>query len=245
MAQNVVEGAIGAIASSLLAPVLLGPMSKVEVLGAASDLLWLAIDGQAITIQPIRTDPELALPTSIFLPGLLPDATEIEIRDGELQIRQNPLAITRWWQPPKVHPAPWKNGFGPTPEPERLLGLGLGLTPEGDDLLAGWLVAARAIEHPQFAVMYAEILTLSTTRTTLFSSALLKYAGAGYGVRPLVDYVNALLSDPSASAKCRDGLTRVGHTSGRALAHGVDMATGRNENTEHFSDLKFEERASA
>ncbi|OIQ75090.1 hypothetical protein GALL_432440 [mine drainage metagenome] len=106
-------------------------------------------------------------------------------------------------------------------------------------------MAAGAINHPQFATTYAEILTLSTTKTTLFSSALLKHAGAGYGVRPLVDYVNALLTDPSAITKSRASLTRVGHTSGAALAAGVEMATGWNENSEKFTEVKLEERAIA
>jgi Protein of unknown function (DUF2877) len=96
-----------------------------------------------------------------------------------------------------------------------LLGRGPGLTPEGDDLLAGAAVVAAAAGDP---------LTLPPalrTLTTPLSATLLELAAAGAGPLP----VHALL-DPSRR-DWRDALRElegVGASSGRAIALGVGAA---------------------
>ena len=96
-----------------------------------------------------------------------------------------------------------------------LLGRGPGLTPEGDDLLAGAAVVAAAAGDP---------LTLPPalrTLTTPLSATLLELAVAGAG--PLA--VHALV-DPARedwrAALC--GLEGLGASSGRAIALGVGAA---------------------
>jgi hypothetical protein len=96
-----------------------------------------------------------------------------------------------------------------------LLGRGPGLTPEGDDLLAGAAVVAAAVGDP---------LTLPPalrTLTTSFSATLLELAAAGAGPLP----VHALL-DPSREdwREALGELEGLGASSGRAIALGVGAA---------------------
>jgi len=223
-----------AAASSLLAPVLGSPVSHLTVLGRSDGLVWLSLDGQAVTIQRLAADSPQALPTSLFL---APPLTEIErslnLRNGRLHLAEDEIHIHRWWQPRRakqVETAPWRGASRNRPPVQQLLGRGLGLTPEGDDLLAGWLVAARSLRHQQFETVRDQVLAAAPTRTSTFSAALLLHAAEGYGVAPLIEYVDALARsahpiDDSIDVT-RAALIGVGHTSGKALAVGVEWAFG-------------------
>jgi Protein of unknown function (DUF2877) len=115
-----------------------------------------------------------------------------------------------------------------------LLGLGPGLTPEGDDLLAGVLVALHAAvaTRPLARELGDVVAGQAATRTTTLSAALLREAADGYAIPALVDLVDALdeaqPADLSGSASTHPRLAvavlpllAVGHTSGTALAHGA------------------------
>jgi hypothetical protein len=96
-----------------------------------------------------------------------------------------------------------------------VLGRGAGLTPEGDDLLAGACVTAAAAGDP---------LALAPgfgTLTTPLSATLLELAAAGAGPRP----VHALLdlADECWRTALRE-LEGLGASSGRAIALGVGAA---------------------
>lgn len=121
----------------------------------------------------------------------------------------------------------------------RLLGLGGGLTPEGDDVLAGLLVALRSVQQPTAAarLLGEAVTTQAPTRTTRISAALLRHAAAGHATPRLLDVVDALSAgrrhDALSAGRRHDELSAavvrllaVGHTSGAALAHGV-LAAGR------------------
>jgi hypothetical protein len=95
----------------------------------------------------------------------------------------------------------------------RLIGRGPGLTPEGDDVVAG--VAAVLSENRSW--VEALIGTDLRTRTTSLSATLLELAAQGMGPEPL----QALLAgDPGAL----DRLLRLGHSTGRAYALGARLA---------------------
>jgi hypothetical protein len=109
-----------------------------------------------------------------------------------------------------------------------LIGKGGGLTPEGDDLVAGavagHLLAGEAIgctgavRTVQESVM--PILAVASGRTTLLSESLLRHAFAG----AVADPVAALLHSLTGSRDARAALARVrrmGHSSGPALVAGV------------------------
>lgn len=107
-----------------------------------------------------------------------------------------------------------------------LLGMGIGLTPEGDDLLAGALAAhillAEAIGRELDYVddLIQPLTDLAGARTTDFSSALLVHALHGRVSTPIADLLHALTGrGPQIPAIHR--LLAVGHTSGAALAAGL------------------------
>jgi Protein of unknown function (DUF2877) len=106
---------------------------------------------------------------------------------------------------------------GPAAAVAGLLGRGPGLTPAGDDVLAGFLLGARAfgLDAPR---VRAAIAAMAPARTTALSAALLWHAARG----ECVDEVAAVVADPSSRAVGR--LLRIGHTSGAALATGLATA---------------------
>jgi hypothetical protein len=113
----------------------------------------------------------------------------------------------------------------------QLVGRGPGLTPAGDDLVAG-LVAAALLLAPAvsgagpaaLAAVAGEVGTSlaasSADATTAVSAALLRHAVVGEVARPVADLLVAL-TGRGALAPAVDGLVSVGATSGRDLATGV------------------------
>lgn len=107
-----------------------------------------------------------------------------------------------------------------------LLGLGPGLTPSGDDLLAGGLIALRAVGAAATARQLAEvILPASPQATTLLSSAFLAAAAKGEGSAALHTFISAVIAarhdqlHPAVEA-----LGRIGHTSGWDALAGACLA---------------------
>lgn len=111
--------------------------------------------------------------------------------------------------------------------PADLIGAGPGLTPSGDDVIAGALVAAHATADPRLAGWQRSVRELLTAgRTTAVSRAILHCALDGYATSELADYIHALCGNESVDT--RQGLDRattnllaVGHSSGAALMTGV------------------------
>jgi hypothetical protein len=100
------------------------------------------------------------------------------------------------------------------------VGHGEGLTPLGDDVLCGWLALHRAAGVPTTAVDDAVRRVLD--RTTALSAALLDCALHGEVADPVADHLRALGGPREVVTRHR--LTRLGHTSGGGLAHGIDLA---------------------
>ncbi len=100
---------------------------------------------------------------------------------------------------------------------ERLLGLGPGLTPSGDDVLAGFLVTRRSLGVPA-----GDVTALAARRTSAISADLLRHAAAGRCIPQLADVVTALGSPGRAPQL--GALLAVGHHSGGDLARGVALA---------------------
>ena len=102
----------------------------------------------------------------------------------------------------------------------RLGGRGPGLTPAGDDVLAGVLLARWAASD---AAERAESLAIARgVATNRISRSFLQAAAAGQCIEPAHDLLVALLSrDESAVANARVKLSAYGATSGAALALGI------------------------
>ena len=102
-----------------------------------------------------------------------------------------------------------------------LQGRGAGLTPSGDDALAGILLVCAMDRSlgPALADLAAG------ARTTRLSRAFLKWAAAGQSIEPahaLLD--GAAAGDPAGMRRAVAALTAVGATSGAALVAGVALA---------------------
>lgn len=109
------------------------------------------------------------------------------------------------------------------PEIASLIGRGPGLTPSGDDLLAGFLAALRLLGGDgTFADdCAAGIAMLAPSRTTALSAALLRLATSGQVCGEVAGLLRALAGGwpPLGAAVAR--LSAVGHTSGADLVRGV------------------------
>lgn len=105
----------------------------------------------------------------------------------------------------------------------RLVGLGPGLTPAGDDVLAGCAAGLVLLAHPDAERFGSGVHALAAGRTTELSRALLKHAAAGQVSGEFAAVVRAMAGQgdlPSALA----ALLATGSTSGRAMALGLSTA---------------------
>ena len=102
-----------------------------------------------------------------------------------------------------------------------LVGRGSGLTPSGDDVLCGWL----AVHHAAgVAVPDVErAVSSSLRRTTTLSATLLDCALHGEVLPEFARMVRSLGSSADIGPAI-DEVARIGHTSGRALLLGADLA---------------------
>ncbi|HEX2507828.1 MAG TPA: DUF2877 domain-containing protein [Miltoncostaeaceae bacterium] len=140
------------------------------------------------------------------------------------------------WGPAEVAElAGWLEARVPVPEVAldaaagRLLGRGPGLTPEGDDVLAGAAAGLRALgpaADADRARLDAAVAALvppdAPARTGALSATLLALAAAGGAPEP----AHRLLADGSAEERQRAlaDLARLGASSGRAIAAGIALA---------------------
>ncbi len=105
--------------------------------------------------------------------------------------------------------------------PASLVGLGDGLTPAGDDVLAGVLLALRYLGRPSCAdALWAAIAEEVPRRTTALSATLLTSAAAGDAVPQVVELIDALAGHRPLEPAL-DRLLAVGSTSGSDIAHGL------------------------
>ena len=117
-----------------------------------------------------------------------------------------------------------------------LVGRGPGLTPSGDDALAGALLVACALGT---GTDLADAVRARLGATTAVSAALLDAAADGYAARTVVALVDAAVTgDAAAVARALPAVLSLGHTSGvdtvlgiraalEALTPGVGCSAGR------------------
>lgn len=103
-----------------------------------------------------------------------------------------------------------------------LLGAGAGLTPSGDDVLAGFVLAAEAFGLDVVAVR-SLLAKLVDERTTALSAQLLRHAMRGECIPELAALINSV-AGMGKLPRATDDLLHVGHTSGAALATGIAVA---------------------
>jgi len=228
--------------------VLAGPVRRGRVLGAFPRAVYVAVGAEVVAVVAaggLRLPVALVLEDPAPLPALRP-GTPALVGDGTVAVGGLRATVTSWWDPrPRVGPvvpaaveearaalaaspsavaahlpalAAALGTPGADAAADRLVGLGPGLTPAGDDVLAGTLAALHLFGGPPLRVRAAG-------RTTTLSAALLACAARGEVLAQAATLLRALAGD-GAPALAALTLTRVGHTSGRDLAAGLLLGAG-------------------
>jgi hypothetical protein len=108
----------------------------------------------------------------------------------------------------------------------RFLGVGPGLTPSGDDILAGFMIAAWSFGLVDDQLRTA-VFEAAPAGTTDLSAALLRCACRGESIPQVSAFVTALAEGTVSNRLVDEALLelcQIGHTSGLALATGVVAA---------------------
>ena len=105
----------------------------------------------------------------------------------------------------------------------RLVGLGPGLTPAGDDVMAGTMAGLVLLGHPAADRFAAGVYALAAGRTTELSRALLRHAAAGRVSGEYAAVLHGLVGERPLGPAIA-GLMATGSTSGRAMALGLCTA---------------------
>ncbi|HET7637174.1 MAG TPA: DUF2877 domain-containing protein, partial [Ktedonobacteraceae bacterium] len=108
-----------------------------------------------------------------------------------------------------------------------LCGRGIGLTPAGDDMLAGWMACNWLLHGPTTRLLEAcqQILLVARQQTHLLSQCWLSYAAEGNIALPMRDLLAALTQERQELllAATRDVLA-LGATSGYDFMQGILLA---------------------
>jgi Protein of unknown function (DUF2877) len=235
-----------AAADGLLAPLLAG-RPRAGVVVAATPLAVYARLEDASVVGVL--DPRaVRVPGSVVVARPKPAAQlvgdGIILGGGAVEVGGVRLVPRRWWDsrvprvgrpgaPPAAAPLPdavppvasrlepaLSRGDDLTGVVDALVGLGPGLTPAGDDVLAGALVALAAAGDHDRGRRLAAAVGLRRHRTTAVSGALLDHAASGRAIPELARYVVALARGSGGTRVVQD-LKRVGASSGAALAAGA------------------------
>ena len=229
------------IASVLVHPVLAGPVRRATVVAAGPAATYLTVDEDLIALVAPRG---VRLPCAAVLvgEGPPPDPDDLTVGEGRVWARERPVGTVRRWFDPRVRLSAVdpeavaglaaEVHVRPAPDPavpdaavaaladdpvgavDDLVGRGGGLTPAGDDLLAGCLAAVRARGVPMADALGRAVRQQARGRTSRLSAALLAAADQG-----------AVVPEAAAALRGRPGAARrllgLGHTSGWYLAAGL------------------------
>jgi hypothetical protein len=130
-------------------------------------------------------------------------------------------ALERWLADPFTHT---EAAHAPGPAMATLIGLGPGLTPSGDDVFCGVLIALRLLGFDHAAdALWSWLLANLDERTSALSAAHLRAAAMGQGHSALHAVLECNADDESAldATLCRLG--QIGHCSGWDALAGVAL----------------------
>ena len=193
-----------------------------ESLGGSSKISWwLGELGSFLTVENLTVEHDVAnpLPTSLFLPKVPSRLTRSSKNDW--QVDGETLGVSRVLRTPHIalNSIVIRAPGSVEDDLRARIGLGAGLTPEGDDEVAGFLIMARAlgISHSLDSSEW------KNERTTTFSAALLEAALHGFAIPVVADAVREFALGAMTSST-REALLAVGHSSGAALLRGMETA---------------------
>lgn len=228
---------VPAAASPWVADRVAGPRRRAEVIARGPQALYVDVDGDCLGVLARGA---VALPNGLrtTLHRLPEFEGPVLVGAGRVSLPGHDVVPSRIVDPtvPRLGGLPAWRPAVPTALPTAtlralaagqsraaldLLGLGPGLTPAGDDVLAGWLVARYAADRPTGPVAEA-VRSKARARTTLLSATLLDRAAHGEAAPACRDLLLALHAGSAVDAALA-ALLRVGHTSGAALALGIGL----------------------
>jgi hypothetical protein len=183
----------------------------------------LAAGLQALASEMDRVAPQDGLAS--YIPGLVtgrpPSPPGAGLARELIQAAAPAVAALQAWLTTVMSPG----AVGPSPphDVERLVGLGPGLTPSGDDLLGGTLIALHALGWPAAADVLANWLRpRARRRTHAISYAHLSCAADGQGAGVVHDTLAALCLRGTPRLREHLGaLGTLGHSSGWDALAGV------------------------
>jgi hypothetical protein len=232
----------------------LGAATHVSWVAIADDVIVLTTG----TVPRLPNGIEVAISgRATGVDELAPPGTPLTIGRGELSTVRATAAVSRWWDPrPAVAPATTAQLVARAEElpaavpgvphrklaiaveagcadaildaAARLLGQGVGLTPQADDFLAGALASLRILGEtvgdrqivPLLDAVAAPLGAMAGARTTGLSASLLHHAMRGQVAAPAGSMLRALTGRGDVAAAHR-ALVDVGHSSGPALSAGI------------------------
>jgi Protein of unknown function (DUF2877) len=237
---------VPAAAPSGLSALLSGPPRPVEVVAVLPVALHLRVlDAPAGTPPSVclATLGAVRLPSALLLataPGWPAPGTRGTVGAGEVGLPGLTVRIARWWRTPRPRQdrdldrphgiARGRKPYGGQrsvtfPEYSTvdvlaayLVGRGPGLTPLGDDILAGALVTLHALGAD--ADPLAGAVLSRAEDTTFVSAAMLWHAARGECVPELA---RLLTASPGSLPRARADVLSIGHTSGAGLLRGVEL----------------------
>ncbi len=222
------------------------------MIGVVPEAAHIGTGDSDVPLVCVATPRAVRLPCSIVVPALPEVAVGDVVWLGERGLRLAGVAVrpARWWRPPtpllcdvpaarsraqllpplrelkrSARPARRVAGTALQRTVDDLLGLGPGLTPAGDDVLAGALVALRAAGSPLADDLARAVAGGAAGRhgRRSVSAALLRHAAQGQCIPELAALLRALDGRGNLE-RALIALGAVGHTSGDALAAGVRLA---------------------
>lgn len=106
-----------------------------------------------------------------------------------------------------------------------LLGLGPGLTPSGDDLLAGAFLTWHWLGERRAMFLIHSLLAAAADRTTPISLAYLRAAAEGFGAAPIHALLDAVGEGHAGRiTEALDAVSAIGHCSGWDAVGGIVLA---------------------
>lgn len=237
--------------------ILRGEHRDARVLHTGTAAIYLAVDGRCLGLlgRHAARVPCGLLTTATDVAALVGDVRDRHgsVGDGRLVIGDVEVSVERVLDPtvPRLRATPATvealqaaipatattavrrelPGLDPSPVVDDLLGRGSGLTPLGDDVLAGFLATGVAIGTPATAIA-KNVAVRSWRATTVLSATLLECAMHG-DVLPEHRRLLQILGSPPPGSHAAGldaavaALLAVGHTSGAGLLVGTLAALRR------------------
>jgi hypothetical protein len=116
----------------------------------------------------------------------------------------------------------------PILEVRQLIGRGVGLTPEGDDILAGFLAGFHQASDSQLLQSLRSEIQKRAIKTTDVSRQMLLDASEGHFIEPIVNFISALYGVGNLKIATHN-LISVGSSSGPAMILGAVAAVTMKE----------------